>query len=70
MEANSSMNNFNAKATISFFVGPNQFFQKSIHALFLSYFQVVIEIVASLSEKLKGRPIIIVVTIGLIKRLL
>ncbi len=70
MQANSSLNNLNAKATVVSIFGPIQLLQKSIGALFLSYFQVIIEIVASLSEKLKGRPIIIVVTIGLIKRLL
>jgi hypothetical protein len=40
-------------------------------ALFLSYFQVVIETAASLPEKLKGRPIIIIYEAnGLINRLL
>ncbi len=60
MQANSSLKKLNAKATISPNVGPIQFLQKSIGALFLSYFQVIIETAAPFPEKLKCRSVIII----------
>lgn len=60
MQTNSFLNNLNAKATVAAIFGPIQLLQESIGALFLSYFQVIIETAASLPEKLKGRPIIII----------
>lgn len=71
MQTNSFLNNLNAKATVAPIFGPIRLLQKSMDALFLSYFQVVIETAASLPEKLKGRPIIIIYEAnGLINRLL
>jgi len=60
MQTNSSLNILNAKTTGTPIFGPTQLLQKSMDALFLSYFQVIIETAASLPEKLKGRPIIII----------
>lgn len=60
MQTNSFLNNLNAKVIISPNVGPMQFLLKSISALFLSYFHVLIETGAFLTGKLKGRPIIII----------
>jgi hypothetical protein len=54
MQTNSSLNNLNAKATISPNDGPIHFLQKNIGALFLFCFQGIIETVASFSEKIKG----------------
>ncbi len=60
MQTNSFLNNINAKALFAPIFGPTQLLQKSMDALFLSYFQIIIETTASLPEKLKGRPIIII----------
>lgn len=54
MQANSFLNNLNAKATVVPIFGPIQLLQESMDALFLSFFQVIIETAASLTEKLKG----------------